>query len=100
MTLPWLGWMNAASMALLFALLSFYPGQGTRFLPAWLRATNLPYVPHVLVAGAMFFWLHRVAVRKRVPQGRTIGAERGEAVVTRVVGAPGSELAGASANPS
>ena len=75
-------------MALLFALLSFYPGQGTRFLPAWLRATNLPYVPHVLVAGAMFFWLYRVAVRKRVPRGGATGVGRGDAVVTRVAGLP------------
>ena len=75
-------------MALLFALLSFYPGQGTRFLPAWLRATNLPYVPHVLVAGAMFFWLYRVVVRKRVSQGGATGAGRGDAGVTRVAGLP------------
>jgi len=55
-------------MALLFALLSFYPGQGPRFFSRWLRSTNLPYVPHVLVAGLMILWLYRVSVRKRVPQ--------------------------------
>jgi hypothetical protein len=60
-------------MALLFALLSFYPGQ-PRFFPKALRETNLPYVPHVLIAGAMLFALYRVAVRKRVPlpQGGTV----------------------------
>ncbi|HXU32366.1 MAG TPA: hypothetical protein VN851_17510, partial [Thermoanaerobaculia bacterium] len=75
-------------MALLFALISFYPGQGTRFLPEWVRVTNLAYVPHVLVAGAMFFWLYRVSVRKRVPPLRAIGARPGDAVVTSGVGIP------------
>lgn len=55
------------STALLFALLSFYPGQG-RLFPKWLRDTNVLYVPAVLVAGAMLFWLYRVSIRKRVPQ--------------------------------
>ena len=55
------------SMALLFAALSFYPGQGGRFLPASVRATSLPYMPHALLFGAMLFWLYRVSVRKRVP---------------------------------
>src|SRR5712692_2034087 len=76
-------------MALLFALLSFYPGQ-PRFFPTWLRATNLPYVPHVLVAGAMLFWLYRAAVRKRVPQYKAIGARHRAAIVSRVAGAAGS----------
>ena len=53
-------------MALLFASLSFYPGQA-KFFPKWLRATNLMYVPHVLLAGAMLFALYRVSVRKRLP---------------------------------
>jgi uncharacterized membrane protein len=53
-------------LALLFALLSFYPGQG-RMFPKWLRETNLLYVPAVLVMGATLFWLYRVSVRKRVP---------------------------------
>jgi hypothetical protein len=76
-------------MALLFALASFYPGQATRLFPKWLRATNLPYVPHVLLIGAMLFWLYRVSVRKRVPQSQVIGARHGDAFVTRVVGVPG-----------
>ncbi|HEV7668988.1 MAG TPA: hypothetical protein VGS22_10720 [Thermoanaerobaculia bacterium] len=76
-------------MALLFALMSFYPGQA-KLLPAWLRATNFPYVPHVLVAGAMFFWLYRVSVRKRVPQGSVIVAGQKDAVVTRAAGIPGT----------
>ena len=53
--------------ALLFATLSFYPGQA-KFFPQWIRATNLLYVPAVLLVGAMFLWLYRVSVRKRVPQ--------------------------------
>jgi uncharacterized damage-inducible protein DinB len=54
-------------MALLFAGLSFYPGQA-KFFPKWLNQTNLLYVPHVLLIGAMLFWLYRVSVRRRVPQ--------------------------------
>lgn len=73
--------------ALLFALMSFYPGQA-RLVPEGLRATNLPYVPHVLVAGAMSFWLYRVSIRKRAPQGRAIGTGHGEAVVKRDIGIP------------
>jgi len=63
-------------LALLFALLSFYPGQAPRFFAKWLRETNLPYVPHVLVAGAMIFWLYRVSVRKAVPKIKVIDEER------------------------
>lgn len=54
-------------MALLFTALSFYPGQA-KFFPKWLNETNLLLVPHVLLFGAMLFWLYRVSVRKRVPQ--------------------------------
>jgi uncharacterized membrane protein len=54
-------------LALLFALMSFYPGQAKFFSKA-VRETNLLYVPHVLIAGAMLFALYRIAVRKRVPQ--------------------------------
>lgn len=61
------------SLALLFAGLSFYPGQA-KFFPKWLRATNLLYVPHVLLVGAMLFALYRVSVRKRVPQYNVAGA--------------------------
>ncbi|HEV7242396.1 MAG TPA: hypothetical protein VGQ36_24420 [Thermoanaerobaculia bacterium] len=67
-------WRNC--MALLFAWLSFYPGQGGRFIPKWLRDTNLPYVPAVLLLGVMLLWLYRVAVRKRAPQSKAIGAVR------------------------
>jgi uncharacterized membrane protein len=51
-------------LALLFALLSFYPGQHGKFFSKSLRETNLLYVPHVLVIGAMLFWLYRVSIRK------------------------------------
>jgi len=61
-------------LTLLFALLSFYPGQGSRFFTKSFRATNLPYVPHVLILGAMLFWLVRVAVHKRVPQQKVTAA--------------------------
>jgi hypothetical protein len=52
------------SLALLFATASFYPGQA-RLFPKWLRATSLLYIPHILLIGAMFFFLYRYSVRKR-----------------------------------
>jgi len=60
-------------LALLFAALSFYPSRAHLF-PRWLNETNLLYVPHVLLVGAMFFWLYRVSVRKRVQQEKRIVA--------------------------
>ena len=65
------------SFALLFATASFYPGQGKLFTKA-VRATNLMYIPHVLLIGAMFFYLHRYSARRRAerrilqPQGATV----------------------------
>jgi uncharacterized membrane protein len=52
------------SLALLIASLSFYPGQA-RLFPKALRETNLLFIPHVLLAGAMLFWLVRVRARGR-----------------------------------
>jgi len=67
-------------MALLFATLSFYPGQAKLF-PNWLRETNLLNVPAAFLAGAMLFWLYRVSVRKRVPPVKVIDARHGDVVV-------------------
>jgi hypothetical protein len=67
-------------LALLFALASFYPGQAKFFSKA-LRATNLLYVPHVLLAGAMLLWLYRVSVRKRMPRATEIGARHSDAII-------------------
>jgi uncharacterized membrane protein len=50
--------------ALLIATLSFFPGQA-RQLPQWLRENELMFVPHVLLVGAMVFWMYRVKRRKR-----------------------------------
>ncbi len=77
------------SLALLFALVSFYPSRAHLF-PKWFNDTNLLYVPHVLLIGAMFFWLARVSARKRVPQHKVMYTRRGDALVNRVVGATGS----------
>jgi len=49
--------------ALLIASFSFYPGQAKVF-PKALRATNLLYVPDVLVAGALIFWMVRTLSRR------------------------------------
>ena len=70
-------------LALLFALASFYPGQAKFFSKA-LRATNLLYVPHVLLAGAMLLWLYRVSVCKRVPQATVSGTRRDNAIIRAV----------------
>jgi hypothetical protein len=70
------------SLALLFALLSFYPTRAHLF-PRWLNETNLLYVPHVLLIGAMFFWLVRVSVRKRVPQERAMSPSHGDKIIRK-----------------
>jgi hypothetical protein len=72
------------SLALMFAMLSFYPSRAHLF-PRWVNKSNLLYVPHVLIVGAMFFWLYRVKVRKRVPHGRVIAAQhRADAILRKV----------------
>ena len=55
------------SLTLLFATASFYPGQARLFPKSW-RATNLLYVPHVLLIAAMLLALHRVSLRRRAKQ--------------------------------
>jgi hypothetical protein len=70
--------------ALLFATLSFYPGQA-RLFPKWLRETNLLNVPAVLLVGAMLLWLYRVSVRKRVPHDRVIPAQHPAEEIVRKV---------------
>jgi uncharacterized membrane protein len=52
------------SFAFLIAVFSLYPGRPQVF-PKWLKATNLLYVPHVLVIGAIAFWMVRTLGRKR-----------------------------------
>jgi hypothetical protein len=75
-------------LALLFATASLYPGQWKLF-PMWLRHTNLLYLPHAVLIGAMLLALVRVSLRKRVPQVRERATKRGDAVVTRLIGATG-----------
>jgi len=70
-------------LALLFATLSFYPSRAHLF-PKWLNETNVLYVPHVLLVGAMLFALYRVSIRKRVPQNRGISPIYGDAIVRKV----------------
>jgi len=70
-------------LALLFATLSFYPSRAHLF-PKWLNETNLLYVPHVLLVGAMLFALYRVSSRKRVQQSKPIVATRNDAILERV----------------
>jgi hypothetical protein len=59
------------SMSLLMTTISLFPGNG-RFFPLWLRQTNLLYIPHVLLIGAMVFWMYRVRARKRVRHDKVI----------------------------
>jgi|ERR1051325_732662 uncharacterized membrane protein len=51
-------------LALFIATFSFYPGQAKVF-PKELRDTNLLIIPHVLLIGAMIYWMVRMRTRKR-----------------------------------
>jgi len=51
------------SLSLLITTFSLYPGQARLFSRA-IRDTNLMLVPHVLLVGAMLFWLYRASVRR------------------------------------
>ena len=53
------------SFALLIATLSFFPGQA-RNLPESFRETSLTYVPHILLAASMIYWMIRIRIKKRV----------------------------------
>jgi hypothetical protein len=68
------------SLALLFALVSFYPSRAHLF-PKWLNETHVLYVPHVLLIGAMFFWLARVSARKRAQKHSLTNARHGHAAI-------------------
>ena len=48
--------------AFMVALLSFYPGQA-RIFPREIRATNLLYIPVILVLGSTLLWLSRTSRR-------------------------------------
>lgn len=52
------------SFSFLIAMFSLYPGQG-RLFPKSLRATNLLFVPHILIVGSIVFWMYRMSRRKR-----------------------------------
>ncbi len=51
------------SLAMLITTFSFYPGQA-KLMSKSLRATNLLFVPHVLLIGSMIFWLVRISARR------------------------------------
>ena len=51
-------------LALLIATFSFFPGQ-TKIFSRALRAMPVLYLPHILLLGAMIFWLIRFSMRKR-----------------------------------
>lgn len=66
--------------ALLITTFSLYPGQAKLF-PAWIRATNLMYIPHVLLIGSMIFWtvrVRRLSIQKRAAVAATARLERTE----------------------
>ena len=67
------------SLALLFALVSFYPTRA-RLFPKWVNDSNLMYVPHVLLLGAMLFWLVRLRARKRASQIKVLNVRQDGAV--------------------
>ena len=51
-------------VALMFALLSFYPGQAKLFSKA-VRDTGLLYLPHILLLGAIILYVVRVSRQRR-----------------------------------
>ena len=54
-------------LALLFAALSFYPSRAHLFSKA-INDSNVLYLPHLLLVGAMLYWMYRVRARKRLPR--------------------------------
>jgi hypothetical protein len=54
-------------LALLFAALSFYPSRAHLFSKA-INDSNVLYLPHLLLVGAMLYWMFRVRARKRLPR--------------------------------
>ncbi|MDQ3279996.1 MAG: hypothetical protein M3Q69_01120 [Acidobacteriota bacterium] len=57
-------------LAFFVAVMSLYPGRAGLF-PKWLRETKLLFVPHLLLIGAMLFWLVRLSKRKRMQRRTT-----------------------------
>jgi uncharacterized membrane protein len=61
------------TVALLITLMSLYPGQA-RLFPEWFRATNLMFVPHILLIGSMLFWTVRMRRRMKAERLRRSAA--------------------------
>lgn len=57
-------------LALLMALLSFYPARAHLFSKA-INDSNVLYLPHLLLVGALLYWMYRVRARKRLPRSVT-----------------------------
>ena len=47
-------------------------------------------MPHVLVAGALLYWLARVSVRKRAKRVKATGTRQDETIVAAPLGATGT----------
>lgn len=63
------------SFTLIIATFSLYPGQA-RLFSKEVRATNLQWVPHVILVGMVVFWLVRIGARKRAERKRAAAAVR------------------------
>ena len=59
------------SFALLITVVSFYPGNA-KFLPEAVKATNVLYVPHLLLIGALIFWSVRMKRAQRRARSITL----------------------------
>lgn len=55
-------------LAFMIGVLSLYPGRPQVF-PKWLRASNLLFIPHVLILGSLLLWLARVRRRRQSRDG-------------------------------
>jgi len=65
------------SVAFLFALLSFYPSRAHLFSKA-VNDSHLMYIPHILVAGMMFFWIARLLGRRKGVRNERHQTERAQ----------------------
>lgn len=55
--------LSRMGISLMIALLSLYPGRPAVFPKAW-RATNLLFIPHIVVLGALLLWLVRIRAQR------------------------------------
>jgi hypothetical protein len=74
------------SLGLMIATFSLYPGRPSVFPKAW-RDSNLLYIPHVLLVGAVLLYLVRNKRQQRGQRAPKLEVPRAEAMAGSAVGA-------------